>query len=143
MGFLATDLTPIASVGPTPLIPAAKCIEVKAFTLARTETSSTLKAVLPADASIVNVCFYGGTASNAGTSATITVTAANNGGTVSSGTYDAKTNGAVTGTITMSGLPNVQPVPLNGDIRISAQYAETGIASSAGGPWNLLVEYVR
>lgn len=141
MGFLATDFTPLQS--PSPLIPSSKDVVVKVFKVARTDTTTAVKAVIPADASILSVVFYGGTASNAGTSATITLTAANNGGTVSSGTYDPKTNGAVTGLVTMSGLPNVQPVPLNGDITISAVYAETGTASSAGGPWNVAVTYVR
>ena len=143
MGFLATDFAPIASVGPTTLIPSPKDVQVKVFTVARTETVAALKAVLPADASIINVRVYGSTASNAGTTAILTFTASNNGGTVSSGTYDVKTNGATTGTATMSGTPNVQPVPLNGDIRITAAYSETGIASNTGGPWNVLVEFVR
>lgn len=143
MGFLATDLTILSSTGPTTNIPVSKDVIVKAFTIARTETTDVLKAVLPGDASIIGVKVYGGTASDAGTSATLTFTVANNGGTVSSGTYDAKTNGAVTGEVTMSGLPNLQPVPLNGDLTIKAKYAEVGTASSTGGPWNVLVTYIR
>lgn len=143
MGFLATDFTPIATVGPTTNIPAAKDVVTKVFKVARTDTTATLKVVLPADASIMSVRFYGGTASDAGTSATVTITAANNSGTVSSGTYDVKTNGAVTGELTMSGLPNVMPVPLTGDITVKATYAETGIASTTGGPWNMSITYIR
>jgi ATP-dependent Lon protease len=143
MGFLATDLAPISSTGPTVLIPTSKDTVCKVFSVARTDTTATLKAVLPADASIIGVKVFGGTASNAGTSATVTITAANNSGTVSTGTYDVKTNGAVTGEITMSGLPNIQPVPLTGDITIKATYAETGTASSAGGAWNVMVTYIR
>jgi hypothetical protein len=143
MGFLATDLTVISSTGPTTNIPVSKDVNVKAFTIARTETADVLKVVLPGDASIVGFRFFGGTASDAATSATITITVANNSGTISSGTYDAKTNGAVTGEITMSGLPNLQPVPLTGDITIKAKYAEVGTASTTGGPWNILVTYIR
>lgn len=143
MGFLAQDFTPIASVGPTTNIPSSRDNVTKVWTVARTDTTATLKAVLPADASLLNVRFYGGTASNAGTSATLTITVANNGGTISSGTYDVKTSGAVTADLTMSGLPNITPVPLNGDITIKATYAETGTASSAGGPWNMAVTYIR
>ncbi len=143
MGFLATDFTPVSSTGPTTLIPSSKDIVVKVFSVSRTDTVATLKAVLPADASILSVTLYGSTASNAGTAATVTISAANNAGTVSSGTYDVKTSGAVTGSLTMSGTPNITPVPLTGDIRISATYAETGVASSAGGPWNIAVQYVR
>ena len=143
MGFLATDFTPVSSTGPTVLIPTSKDVVVKVFKVSRTDTTATLKAVLPADASIIGVRFYGGTASDAGTTAAVTLTAANNGGTVSTGTYDVKTNGAVTGEVTMSGLPNVQPVPLTGDITIKATYAETGTASTTGGPWNVAITYVR
>ena len=143
MGFLATDLSVISSTGPTTNIPVSKDVVVKAFTVAKTETSDTLKVVLPGDASIIGLKVYGGTASDAGTSATLTFTVANNGGTVSSGTYDVKTNGAVTGEATLSGLPNLQPVPLNGDLTIKAKYAEVGTASSTGGPWNVLVTYIR
>lgn len=143
MGFLATDLTVINSNGPTTNIPVSKDVVVKVFKVATTETSAVLKAVLPGDASIIGVKVFGSTASDAGTSATLTFTVANNGGTVSSGTYNVKTNGAVTGEVTMSGLPNLQPVPLNGDLTITASYGETGTASSTGGPWNVLVTYIR
>lgn len=143
MGFLATDLTVLSSTGPTTNIPVSKDVNVKAFKIARTETTDTLKVVLPGDASIIGLRVFGGTASDAGTSATLTFTAANNGGTISSGTYDAKTNGAVTGEVTMSNLPNIQPVPLNGDITIVAKYAEVGTASTVGGPWNVLVTFIR
>ena len=143
MGFLATDLTPISSLGPTVLIPTNKDVVVKVFKVAKTETSDVLKAVLPADASIIGVKVYGSTASDAGTSAALSITVTNNSGTVSSGTYDVKTSGAVTGEVTMSGLPNIQPVPLTGDLKVLAHYAETGTASTAGGPWNVLVTYIR
>jgi hypothetical protein len=143
MGFLATDLAVISSTGPTTNIPVSKDVVVKAITVSRSDTTASLKAVLPADASIIGVRFYGSTASDAGTTASVTLTVANNGGTVSSGSYNVKTNGAVTGEVTMSGLPNIQPVPLNGDLTISAQYAETGTASTTGGPWNVLITYVR
>lgn len=143
MGFLATDITPISSNGPTVLIPTSKDVVTKVFAASRSDTTATLKAVLPADASILSVVFNGGTASDAGTTATLTITAANNGGTVSTGTYNVKTNGAVTGVVTMSGLPNIQPVPLNGDITLKATYAETGTASTTGGPWYVVVTYVR
>lgn len=143
MGFLATDITILSSTGPTTNIPVSKDVVTKVFSVARTDTASTLKAVLPADASIIGVKVYGGTASDAGTSATVTLTATSNGSTVSTGSYNVKTNGAVTGEVTMSGLPNLQPVPLTGDLLITAVYAETGTASTTGGPWNVLVTYVR
>jgi len=143
MGFLATDFTPLSATGPTTNIPSSKDVVVKVWTVSRTDTTATLKAVLPADASLLNIRFYGGTASDAGTSATVTITVANNSGTISTGTYDVKTNGAVTNELTMSGAPNITPIPLTGDITIKATYAETGVASTAGGPWNMAVQYIR
>ena len=84
MGFLATDLTVLSSTGPTTNIPVSKDVNVKAFTVARTETSAVLKVVLPADASIIGLRVFGGTASDAGTTATLTFTASSGGSTISS-----------------------------------------------------------
>ena len=143
MGFLATDLTVISSTGPTVLIPSSKDVVTKVFSVPKTQTTDNLEVVLPADASIIGMKVYGSTASDAGTSAVLTFTIANNGGTVSSGTYDVKTSGAVTGEVTLSGLPNIQPVPLNGDLTVKARYTEAGTPSTTGGPWNVLITYIR
>lgn len=123
--------------------PQRKEIQNLAIQVARTETASVLKAVLPADASLVAIIREAGTASDAGTTATVTLTAANNGGTISSAADDVKGSGAVTGFVQMTGLPNLEPVPLNGDITLTAVYAETGGASTTGGPWKYIVQYVR
>lgn len=141
MGFLATDVTPLQQ--PSPLIPSGKEHQVKIFQIARTDTVSAVKVVLPADSSVINVWQYGSVASDAGTTATVAVTVANNSGTVSSGTANVKANGATTQIVQMSNLPNLEPRPLTGDLTISAVYAETGTASTTGGPWKFVVEYVR
>jgi len=143
MGFLASDVTVISSTGPTVLIPSSKDETCKVFQVSRTQTVSTLEAVLPADASIIGVKVYGSTNSDAATTATVTITAANNSGTISTGTVDVKANGTTTAIVQMSNLPNIEPRPLTGDITISAVYAETGTASTTGGPWKFLVEYIR
>lgn len=143
MGFRVSDITPFSPLGPTVLTPTSKDVVVKAFKVARTETTAVKKLVLPADASILEVIVNGSTASDAASSATVTITAADNTGTISSGSYNVKTNGAVTGFVTMSGLPNLQPSPLTGDIAISAVYAETGTASTTGGDWYVTVKYIR
>lgn len=140
MGILVLN-TPAANV--TSTVPVAKDVQLKVFQVARTETSSVVKLVLPADATIISVVREAGVASDAATTATVTITAANNGGTVSTKADDVKTNGATTGFVQMTSLPNVQPVPLNGDLTITAVYAETGTASTTGGPWNYVVNYVR
>lgn len=142
MGFKATDLVPINSNGPTANTPAAKDVVCKAFKIARTDTTATLKAVLPADASILNI-YLAGTASDAGTSATISI-----------GTTSANANELVNGqdvkgagtfirpTINGLNVLQVEGLPLGQDIQLYAKYAEAGAASSVGS-WTVVVEYVR
>lgn len=143
MGFLASDIATPLSSGPTTNIPVNKDVQVKAFAVARTDTTGTLKAVLPADATIIDWLITG-TASNAGTTATLSF-----GSTTAATEYvtatDVRTAGGAirpTTTYVNTALPNVQPVPLVGDIKVFARYAETGGASSAGN-WVVLVYFVR
>jgi hypothetical protein len=144
MGFRVSDIIPLGSLGPTATTPTSKDVVVKAFSVLRTNTTATLKSVLPADASILNIVMTGSVASDAATTATIILTVSDNSGVISTGTaVDVKANGAVTAIVQMSALPNLQPSPLTGDLRISATYAETGAASTTGGPWTFLVTYVR
>ena len=144
MGLLATDLNILSSTGPTTNIPVSKDVNVKAFQVARTDTTSTLKAVLPGDASILNIIMTGSSNSDAGTTATVTVVVSDNSGAISTGTaVNVKTSGATTQLVQMPSLPNIQPVPLNGDLKITATYAETGSTSTAGGPYTFIVTYVR
>jgi hypothetical protein len=144
MGFLATDLNVISSTGPTTNIPVSKDVNVKAFQVARTDTSSTLKAVLPGDASILNIVMTGSSNSDAGTTATVTIVVSDNTGAISTGTaVNVKTAGATTAIVQMPSLPNLQPVPLTGDLKITATYAETGTASTTGGPYTFIVTYIR
>lgn len=141
MGIKQSDLvTPLAS-GPSPLNPSGKPAYVKVVQVSRTDTASTLKAMLPAQASILNIDILASTNSNAVTTAAVTLTVTNNTGTISTGSVDVKTLGATTNNVTMTNLPNLEPLPLQGDIKINAVYAETGGASSAGGPWNFVIWY--
>lgn len=128
---------------PTTLQPTSKDVVAKVFQATRSDTTNTLKCVLPADATILHLYRHAGTASDAGTTAAVTVTVANNSGTVSSASDNVKTNGAAFTSLSMSSLPNIEPVPLTGDLTISVQYAETGTASTTGGPWTYVVLYVR
>lgn len=139
MGFKQIELVPPQI---SPLQPTGKAPQYKVFQTSRSDTVATLKAMLPAQASVISVVLYGSVASNAATTGTMTITIADNSGTISTGTYDVKTNGATTGFVNMTNLPNIEPLPLNGDLRISATYAETGTASTLGGPWKVAVEYV-
>lgn len=141
MGLLQGELTP--SLSPSPITPPGKTTQMKFFQTARTDTTSTVKAMLPAQSSVVGVRIYGATNSNAGTTATATVTMTYIDGTViSTGTVNLLTGGAATAQVQMTNLPNLEPRPLQGDINISVTYAETGTASTAGGPWKFSVEYV-
>jgi len=142
MGLRLPDITPFASTGPTPLVPTAKDIQSKTFTVARTDTASTLKVVLPGDSTILSIQKTVGTNTDSATSSTVTLTVANNGGSISTGSVDVKTLGATAGFVGMSNLPNLEPVPLTGDLKLSAQYAEVG-ASTVGGAWYFTVYYVR
>lgn len=143
MGFLATDIIPVNSSPVSTISPVPKDVYVKAFSVARTDTTASLKAYLPADASIVDISLSGA-ASDAGTTATVSI-----GSTTTSNEYvnaqDVKTaGGRIRPTSTLSSsLPNTQPVPLSGDLPIYAKYAESGTVSTAGGPWVVLVTFVR
>lgn len=142
MGIKQSELVTPNSNGPTPLIPASKSDTSKFFQVSRTDTAVTLKAVAPAQASIFDVSLFGSINSNAGTTATLTVTIANNTGTISTGTVNLLTGGATSASVAMTNLPNIEPLPLLGDLKISVQYAETGTASTLGGPWVMRVNYV-
>ena len=139
MGFKQIEVVPTQI---SPLQPSGKAHQIKVFQVARTDTVAVVKAMLPAQASVTNVYLYRGTASDAGTTASVTIAVNDNSGTISTGSYDVKTNGAVTGIVNMTNLPNIEPLPLNGDLKILATYTETGTASTTGGPWKVAIEYV-
>jgi len=144
MGFKAIDLTPIASYGPTAITPASKDVVVKAFLVSRTDTTATVKAVIPGDATVVDIRIIG-VASNAATTANVSV-----GTTVTATEYisaqDVKTAGGMirpTTSFSAVNLPNLENIPVTTDISLWAKYAETGTASTLGGPYTVIVEYVR
>lgn len=143
MGFKAIDITPIASYGPTAVSPSSKDVVVKAFQVSRTDTTASVKAVLPGDATILDIRIAG-VASNAATTATVSI-----GSTSTSTEYvnaqDVKTaGGMIRPTTTFStNLPNLESTSPAADLPIYAKYAETGAASSAGGPYTVIIEYVR
>lgn len=141
MGFKAIDLAPLQI---TPITPVLKDVQVRAFKVARTDTTATVKAMLPADATIIDIWIVG-VASDAATTATVSV------GTTSTATewingQDVKTAGGMirpSTSFSAVNLPNIEPLPLGSDISIYAKYAETGTASTVGGPYTVFVEFVR
>jgi hypothetical protein len=145
MGFKQVDLVYPGSSGPTAISPTSKEGSVKIFQLSRTDTTASLKAVLPADSTILGFLIYGA-ASNAGTTATISI-----GSTLASSNefvnaQDIKTTGGLvipTATINSANMPQLENYPLGADIQIFAKYAETGGASTLGGPYKIVIWFVR
>ena len=145
MGFKQVDLVYPGASGPTAISPSPKEGSLKIFQLSRTDTTASLKAVLPADASILGFLVYG-VASNAGTTATISIgtTSANANELVNA--QDVKTAGGMiipTSSVNSANMPQIEGYPLGQDIQIYAKYAESGTASSTGGPYKVAIWYVR
>jgi len=142
MGFKQADVVPF--MDPSPITPAGKSEVIKLMQVTRTDTTNTVKCVLPAQATILSIVMFPSTASNAGTTAAVTITVSNNTGVIATGSGNLLTAGIGTngGSIVMTGLPNLEPLPLLGDLVIRAQYAETGTASTLGGPFIFRVNYV-
>lgn len=145
MGFKQVELVPLVltTTGPTPLTPSGKSTNAKIFQVSRTDTATVLKAALPATASVLGINIHGSTNSNAATTATIVVTISDNTGVISTGTaIDVKGSGTVSAALQMTNLPNLENFPNNGDLQIKVIYAETGTASTSGGPWVFDINYV-
>lgn len=146
------DLVPLNPTQISPLNPVRKAYHVVPFQAVRTNTTATKVAVLPADATILGIRMYIQTASNAGTTASVALTGQGvgpSGATFNFGTFSVLTAGTsllnttvntVTGVFNLERPPAVQT---SGDIIIYATYAETGTASTAGGPFYFVIEYVR
>ncbi len=145
MGFKQVDVVYPVTTGPTATSPSPKEGSLKVFQVTRSDTTASLKCVLPADASILGFLIYGA-ASNAGTTANISIgsTSANSNEFVNA--QDVKTTGGLiipTATVNPANMPQIENYPLGQDVQIYAKYAETGGASTAGGPYKVAVWYVR
>jgi hypothetical protein len=148
------DLIPLNPTQISPLGPARKSYTLVPFQVLRTNTTATKVAVLPADATILGIRFYIPTASNATTTAGVTLTGQGvgpTGATFAFGTQSvlaaAGNTGLMNATVnTVTGIFNLERPPAvqtSGDIIIYATYAETGTASTTGGPFYFLIEYTR
>jgi len=125
----------ITSTTSTPAIEA----RIKAAAVARTMTTATELMTLPAGAVIVGMTLIG-TASNAGTTATLSIGVVGGSGTAYVNARDVKTAGTGTGCMPLTVAVDTSTA-LTADTKINATYAESGTASSAGA-WTLLVHYV-
>lgn len=148
------DLVPLNPTMISPLQPVRKQYHLVPFQVVRTNTTATKVAVLPADATILGIRYYIQTASNATTTAGVTFTGQGvgpGGATFAFGTQSvlaaAGNTGLMNATVnTVTGLFNLERPPAvqtSGDIIIYATYAETGTASSTGGPFYFVIEYTR
>jgi hypothetical protein len=143
MGIKAIDLNPIASYGPTAVTPASKDVVAKFFTISRTDTTPSVKCVIPADASIISIRLYSPQVSNAGTTALIYVGIPGSQGYFVNG-GDVKTNAGQLGVGgSTQNIFQLENTPLGADIQITGTYAETGTPSTSGGPFYITIEYVR
>lgn len=148
------DLVPLNPSYPDALNPVRRDYIVVPFQVQRTNTTAVKVAVLPADATILGIRFYIQTASNAGTTAGVTLTGQGvgpGGATFAFGTQSvlaaAGNTGLMNATVnTVTGIFNLERPPAtqtSGDIIVYATYAETGTASTTGGPFYFVIEYVR
>ena len=131
-------IRPNLPVGVTTISPSAVEIYTKTAQVLRTDTARFDAFALPKGAVISGVYVVGTTASDAATTATITV------GTGASGTelingYSVKANNGFNPVGSSAG--SYVGTQLTSDTLFKAVYAETGTASTTGGPWLVKVEY--
>jgi len=118
----------------------SKDVLSKSFVISRTDTVSATKAVLPNAAYLIHavVANLGGAASDAATTAVINLFGG--AGATAIGTSNVKAAIAPSGLNLINTDVAAAAAPL--DQIINAAYAETGTASTTGGPWLVTVNYV-
>lgn len=125
------------------LTPKARDTLTKFGSIARTDTTAKELFGLPKYAIIAGMYVIGAAASDAGTSAAISV------GTTTSSTnelmasYDVKTAATGEGYNVAGGaaVGSAFATPQTVDISVYGKYAEVGTAATTGGPWVVKVEY--
>lgn len=130
----------LAIVGDLKTIAGGQIQKIVIGTIARTNTSPVLLGTLPAHATVLGLRLVGTAASNAGTTAVINVG-------LQTGTGKELLNGQ---SVLAAGLGLGQSVPVGALLGllttaptpIVGTYAETGTASTVGGPWQVQLEYV-
>lgn len=107
-------------------------------TIARTDTSAKTLGTLPQNAVITNITLYVPTASNAATTAVVSVGKSGGTGVEYVNTADVKTAAGVIALGTKGGFGSVGTAA----VTVTGIYAETGTASTTGGPFNVAISYV-
>lgn len=115
-------------------------IRTKTATVARSDTTAKTLFTLPGNAVIVGVRIYAAAASNAGTTATLSVGFQGGTGVEVINAQDVKTASSGQGLVT----PNKGVLGSVGvsAVTVTGIYAETGAASSAGGPWTVVIDWL-
>lgn len=109
--------------------------------VARTDTSAKNLFTLPANCIPTNILLASTAPSNAGTTATLSVGISGGSGTAFLNAVDVKTAGTGGGSQKPTGSASTQfGVPLAAATIVTGIYAETGTASSSGGPWIVIIE---
>jgi hypothetical protein len=111
-------------------------------TIARTDTVAKSLFKLPAKAIVLGVIISGPAVSDAGTTATITVgkTGTNNWFVAA---YDVKGGGGLGAYLPAGAGAKFGDVGFGGGVQVVGIYAETGGASTVGGPWNVFLLYLQ
>lgn len=140
-------IRPNLPVGITPVTPPAIEDYTKSILVSRTDTTAFEAVYWPKGTIISGVYVIGQTASDAGTTATISV--GTNPGTTNEAlaAFDVKgatgkgynPAGAFAGT--SMGVVNASQAGNTTDVKLLAKYTETGGASTTGGPWLVKIEY--
>ena len=113
---------------------------VQTNTVARTDTSAKTLFTLPVGAIIVGLDVIGAAVSNAGTTATLSVGKSGGTGIEYLNAYDVK--GATgSGQQSPTAALLMAPVKATADTVVTGTYAETGTASTTGGPWAVVLQY--
>jgi hypothetical protein len=124
-------------------VPKAKATLEKFGSLARTDTTAKELFYIPKDAYITGIYVIGSAASDAATSAVVSIGTSASANEIMA-SYDVKT--AATGEgYNIAGAAAVgtyMNTKTTGDVLVKGIYAETGTASATGGPWTIKVEYV-
>lgn len=127
----------------------SKAVQTLRGFVTRTDLTAKQLFTLPKNARVLYFSVFGFAASNAGTTATLSLGKQGGTGSEYLSGYDVKTAASGAGLT----FPNAQlligynTVPadlakLSTDVTITGTYAETGAASSSGGPWTIEVFYV-
>jgi hypothetical protein len=128
-----------AIVGDLKVLTGGQVQKVIVGSVARTDTSAKTLGALPAGAIITDVTVYSATASNAGTTATLSLGKSGGTGTEYLNGLDVK---GATGSGKQGPVAAVLGAIGSSPVTLTGIYAETGAASTAGGPWLVAVEFV-